>query len=46
MTNMLIIMVMYRMLRTKYKIYRSTLQVEHYNAQVMGSCDSCQPLVR
>jgi len=35
-----------KMLRSKYKIYRSTLQVEHYNAQVMGSCEHCQPLAR
>jgi len=34
-----------KMLRSKYKIYRSTLQVEDYNAQVMGSCPNCQPLV-
>jgi len=34
-----------RMLRTKYKIFRTTLQVEHYNAQVMGNCEKCNPLV-
>jgi len=35
-----------KMLRKKYKIYRTTLQVEHYNAQAMGSCEKCQPLSR
>jgi len=34
-----------RMLRTKYKIFRTTLQVEHYNAQAMGNCEKCNPLV-
>jgi len=35
-----------KMLRAKYKLFRTTLQIEHYNAQVMGSCDNCQPLQR
>jgi len=34
-----------KMLRAKYKIFRTTLQIEHYNAQAMGSCDNCQPLL-
>jgi len=34
-----------KMLRNKHKIFRTTIQIENYNAQVMGSCDNCQPLV-
>jgi len=34
-----------KMLRNKHKIFRTTIQIENYDAQVMGSCDNCQPLV-
>lgn len=34
-----------RMLRNKHQIYRTTLQVEIHQAQVMSDCERCQPLV-
>jgi len=34
-----------RILRSKYKIFRTTLQVEHYDPQVMGNCEKCNTLV-
>jgi len=35
-----------RILRTKYSIYRTTIQIEIYKAQVMSNCESCKPLER
>jgi len=34
-----------RLLRSKYRINKSTIQVELYKAQVMSSCLQCQPLL-
>ena len=33
-----------KLLRTKYRIHKTTIQVDEYNSQVMNSCDQCQPL--
>lgn len=34
-----------RLLRSKYRINKTTIQVELYKAQVMSSCRQCQPLL-
>jgi len=34
-----------RMLRKKHQIFRTTLQVEVHQAQVMADCEKCQPLL-
>jgi zinc transporter 2 len=34
-----------RILRTKHQIFRTTLQVEIHQAQVMSECGRCQPLL-
>jgi len=35
-----------RMLRNKYSIFRTTIQIEHYKTQAMTNCEACQPLER
>ena len=34
-----------RLLRSKYRINKSTIQVELYKSQVMSSCQQCQPIL-
>ena len=30
-----------KLLRTKYKIHKTTIQVDEYNYEVMNTCDQC-----
>ena len=34
-----------RLLRNKHKIWRSTIQIEHHNAEINSCCEKCQPLL-
>jgi len=34
-----------RLLRSKHKIFRTTIQIETHNSQVLSSCENCQPLL-
>merc|ERR1719397_413562 len=35
-----------RLLRSKHKIFHSTIQLESHNPQALSSCDNCQPLLK
>ena len=43
--SLLIKLLCSRLLRSKHKIFRSTVQVEGHQASVMAECTKCQPLL-